>query len=136
MEADVERIRRELLEDGRYPLDAYEFVRQGLGLAVRLFHGDDPDDEPRHVSGQQLCEALRRLALQRWGLLAPAVLRAWHIYTTRDFGEIVFKLVELGMLGKQESDRIEDFDDVYRIEAIADDYRIPVRREPDDQAHE
>ncbi len=130
MEIDVEKIRRELLEDGRYPLDAYEFVRQGLGLAVRMFHGDDPD-EPRHVSGQQLCEALRRLALQRWGLLAPAVLRAWHIYTTRDFGEIVFKLVELGMLGKQDSDRIEDFDDLYRIEAIADDYRIPV--EPPDR---
>ncbi len=134
MEIDVEKIRRELLEDGRYPLDAYEFVRQGLGLAVRMFHGDDPD-EPRHVTGQQLCEALRRLALQRWGLLAPAVLRTWHIYTTRDFGEIVFKLVELGMLGKQDSDRIEDFDDLYRIEAIADDYRIPVeppdRDEPD-----
>ncbi len=135
MEADVERIRRELIEDGRYPLDAYDFVRQGLGLAVRMFHGDDPD-EPRHVTGQQLCEALRRLALQRWGLLAPMVLRSWHIYSTHDFGEIVFKLVELGMLGKQESDRIEDFDDVYRIEAIADGYRIPVDPKDADEADE
>ena len=67
----------------------------------------------RHVTGQELCCALRELARERWGPLVREVLRSWNIYRTRDFGEMVFFMIELGLMGKQDSDNIADFDDVY-----------------------
>lgn len=76
--------------------------------------------ESRHVSGAALCRALRDLAVDKWGLMASTVLRRWGIRSTRDFGEMVFTLVEADLLQKRHEDRIEDFDDVYDFEATFD----------------
>lgn len=67
----------------------------------------------RHVTGKQLCLALRDLALQRWGMLARTVLESWGVRSTRDFGRIVFAFIEHGLMQKQPSDCLEDFDRVY-----------------------
>jgi len=123
MDADaVEQIHKAIRDDGRYPPAAYEFVRDGLAFTVHAVYGDQDDHTPRHVTGRQLSDGLRRLALQRWGALAGLVLRRWNIRRTRDFGEIVFVLIQLGVLGKQESDRIEDFDNVYDFRTAFDQY--------------
>lgn len=110
---DTDRLEQAIREDGRYPPAAYEFLRRGLEYTTRAVYGTDIPEGPRHISGQQLCQGLGALALEMWGPMAPAVLSSWNVRTTRDFGEMVFLLVELGVLGKQDSDRIEDFDDVY-----------------------
>jgi uncharacterized repeat protein (TIGR04138 family) len=115
-----------LREDGRYPLAAVQFVRDGLEHAVTMYHGEGlAADEPRHVSGGQLCEALRDLASRRWGFLARSVLNRWRLRATRDFGEIVFLLVDHGYMQKQPEDAIEDFDDVFNFaEAFDGEYEI------------
>ncbi|KPK77635.1 MAG: hypothetical protein AMJ79_02520 [Phycisphaerae bacterium SM23_30] len=101
-------------EDNRYPLEAVQFVREGLNHAVAKFHRQGAQTGTvRHVSGAQLCAGLRELALKRWGLMARSVLAKWNIKRTRDFGEIVFLLVENGWMQKEPQDRIEDFEDVY-----------------------
>ncbi|MBN1764398.1 MAG: hypothetical protein JW860_03995 [Sedimentisphaerales bacterium] len=108
-------------DDGRYPLKAVDFVRDGLRYTVEKSQPrarsrrTDPAarHQPHHVSGQQLCQGLRDLALERWGLMARRVLAHWKITSTRDFGEIVFMLVNNGWMQKQPHDSIEDFDDVY-----------------------
>jgi len=112
-------------EDGRYPAQAYVFLLHGLDLAMRRRHGERPGGEVRHVSGRELCEALRELALHRWGRLAGLVLSRWGVRRTRDFGEMVFVLVQRGLLRKQETDRIEDFDDVYDFDEVFESYEIP-----------
>lgn len=66
-----------------------------------------------HVGGQDLCRGLRDLALERWGLMAPAVLNGWGIRSTSDFGQMVFALVDSGMLHVQPDDQLSDFDDVF-----------------------
>jgi len=71
----------------------------------------------RHVTGEQLCRGLRELALKRWGVMAPSVLRKWGITGTVDFGKIVFFLVEHDFLQKQPHDSIEDFIDVYDFQS-------------------
>lgn len=119
---DIEQVLR---EDGRYPLEAVEFIREGLNYTVHHFHGDLAPDERRHVSGHQLCEGLRELALQKWGLMARSILEHWNITTTRDFGEIVFLLVDNDLMQKEPSDSIEDFDHVYEFsEAFDRDFTI------------
>ncbi len=67
----------------------------------------------RHVTGEQLCWAVRDCALQRWGLMARAVLGRWGMTCTEDIGTIVFALVDNDWLQKQPTDHIEDFEDVY-----------------------
>ncbi|MEM6329049.1 MAG: Minf_1886 family protein [Planctomycetota bacterium] len=79
---------------------------------------DDGDDGPveRHITGQDLCEAIRRYALSQYGLLARCVFDHWGIRTTDDFGEIVFNLIDIGQMRKTENDRREDFSGVFEFE--------------------
>jgi uncharacterized repeat protein (TIGR04138 family) len=106
-----------ILEDARYPLAAFGFLHDALGKAVADVHGQDtPPEQSRHVSGQQLCFALRDLAVERWGMLARTVLDRWNIHQTLDFGNMVYLLIEHGYMNKTEEDSIEDFRDVFDFE--------------------
>lgn len=86
--------------------------------AIREVGG--PAQMNRHVTGEQLCWAIRDAALERWGLMARGVLARWGVNRTRDFGEIVFALVNNGWLQKQPTDKIEDFDDVFAFSKAFD----------------
>jgi uncharacterized repeat protein (TIGR04138 family) len=70
----------------------------------------------RHLTGQQLCEAIRQFALEQYGLMAKVVLNRWGIRTTSDFGDIVYNLISVGCMKKSKHDRREDFNDVYDFE--------------------
>jgi uncharacterized repeat protein (TIGR04138 family) len=115
-------------ELGLYPVEAFHFVMQGLDFAARKIHGQPDPAKPqqtRHVCGQDLCEALRELALVQWGLLARTVLQRWNITATLDFGRIVFALIEGGRMQKTESDSLDDFRNVFDFRtAFEGDYRI------------
>lgn len=113
-----------LKDDPRYKLEAYQFVRDALAYAQeelgmgRKVNPDELDDLPAeaHLTGQQLCEAIRQYALAQYGLMAKIVLNNWGIFETSDFGEIVYNLIRIGLMKKSESDRREDFNDVYCFE--------------------
>lgn len=94
--------------DGRYAPGAFRFVYEGLGYTVKELR-----DEPGHVCGSVLAEGLRRCALERWGKMAKFVLASWGVTTTRDFGEIVYSLIEHEWMSAQPDDTIEDFHEVY-----------------------
>ncbi|MGD0898650.1 MAG: Minf_1886 family protein [Thermoguttaceae bacterium] len=82
-----------------------------------------------HVTGQELCEAIRRYALEQYGYMAKLVLNNWGIRATGDFGEIVFNLIRIGRMRKTPGDRREDFDDVYDFEtALCQEFRISMPR--------
>ncbi len=98
-----------------YPLEAFIFVQRGLDFTVKKLHGDakeSPDTADRHVSGAQLCHGLRDFAIHQYGLLARTVLNRWNIHRTECFGEIVFAMVDAGLLRKTDHDTLEDFDGV------------------------
>ncbi len=119
-----EQLEDALRRDGRYAPEAYQFLHHGLVYATKMVYGDDPPAGTRHISGAQLSEGLRRLAIQQWGPLAREVLERWGVRSTRDFGEMVFVLVGLNVLGKQDSDKLEDFDDVYNFAQAFSQYDI------------
>lgn len=115
-------MRKLLKEDSRYRYEAYQFIREALQFA----HENMPElsgsavaaesrsqSRPRHITGQQLCEACRRYAIDQYGFLAPMVLNSWGVSSTGDFGEIVYNLIRIEQMRKSDSDRREDFDDVY-----------------------
>lgn len=120
----LERFEQAVRRDGRYPLEAFEFLHRGLELATQQKHGDAPPGQLCHVTGAELCEALRGLAVERWGPLAREVLRRWNIHRTRDFGEMVYFMIGLKLMGKQDSDQLGDFDNVYRFDQAFGGYEI------------
>ncbi|MCK4660957.1 MAG: hypothetical protein KAV82_15660 [Phycisphaerae bacterium] len=75
----------------------------------------------RHVSGADLCWALRSYARRRWGLLAREVLRLWGITRTGDFGNVVFDLIESSRLQREPHDRLEDFNNVFDFKEAFDE---------------
>ena len=119
---------QQVVEDvGLYPPEAYAFIQKGLNFTVQKLHGKQKDPKAsRHVTGQDLCEGLREVALSEWGRLARAVLRRWNITSTLDFGRIVFAMVDAGLMQKTEDDSLEDFRNVYDFRAAFEvEYRIP-----------
>jgi uncharacterized repeat protein (TIGR04138 family) len=95
----------------RYPESAYIFVLAALNHVLERLV------EPRHISGRELAEGVRDLALERFGPMARTVLEHWGIEETRDVGEIVFALVECNVLIKQDEDTPSDFEDVFDFDA-------------------
>lgn len=91
----------------RYAEAAYVFVLAALNYVLEHL------PEPRHITGREMAEGVRDLALERFGPMARTVLEHWGIEQTADVGEIVFALVEAGVLIKQDEDSPEDFADVF-----------------------
>jgi uncharacterized repeat protein (TIGR04138 family) len=111
--------------DGRYDRDAYYFVREGLDFTIKTLK-KDTRGAGRHVSGQELLDGLRRFALDQFGPMAKTVLSFWGVKQCEDFGEIVFCMVDKGILGKTEQDTREDFKDGYDFnEAFVKPYQPP-----------
>ncbi len=101
----------------RYHETAYVFVLSALHFVLERL------DEPRHISGRELAEGVRDLAIERFGPMARTVLEHWGVRSTADVGEMVFALVEAGILIKQDDDDLGDFADVYSFdEAFGQDY--------------
>ena len=109
-------------QDQRYHLEAYQFVREALHYAQKVMKMPAIKDEgneakqDHHLTGQQLCQAIREFALEQFGFMAKTVLNSWGVHTTGDFGEIVYNLIRIKEMRKSKSDRREDFNDQYDFE--------------------
>ena len=89
----------------------------------------DVEADESHITGQELLDGVRRLALRQFGLMTQTVFRQWRIQDTGDFGRIVFEMIERGQMKKTERDQLSDFLDIYDFEVVFDhDYVIETER--------
>ena len=95
-------------QDPRFTREAYHFTREALDYTQKLISRENKG-AVRHVTGQELLEGIRQFALQQYGPMTMTVLEEWGVNNCRDFGEIVFNMVESGLLAKTEKDTREDF---------------------------
>lgn len=110
-----------LTKDPRYQRDAYLFVKDALDYTQKLVLKENKG-EMRHVSGQELLGGIREYALTQFGPMTQMVFEEWGIKRCEDFGEIVFNMVEIGLLGKTDQDCREDFANGYDFD---DAFRKP-----------
>jgi uncharacterized repeat protein (TIGR04138 family) len=146
-----DELARIIANDPRYSIEAYAFVLEALNHARHQKHkakGHDRDNErssepdpegdasssspkksrvSEHVTGRALCEAIRKLALRQYGLLAATVLNHWGVRSTSDIGDIVYNLIAAGDLKKSPSDSRADFDNLF-------DFETALRPRPPQQA--
>ena len=97
-----------IAKDTRFARDAYTFVREALDFTQKLA-GKETRGAVRHVSGQELLDGIRQFALQQFGPMAATVFEEWGVKSCRDFGEIVFNMVEMRLLAKTDKDTRDDF---------------------------
>lgn len=97
------------LREPRFDERAYLFV-----LAA-LEHCQSGLVERRHITGPELAHSCREVALQRFGVMARLVLDHWGVRETIDIGDIVFTLVDMGLLISQPQDTRDDFFGIYEF---------------------
>lgn len=127
IESIYEKLRNILEKDDRYSLYAYQFIFEALSYTSRSLGKDSgsTEEEDRHISGPQLLDGVRKYALEEYGYMAHVMFTLWGVKQDSDFGEIVFNLVENGLMGKTENDSREDFKDVYEFgEAFDSGFRF------------
>jgi uncharacterized repeat protein (TIGR04138 family) len=106
-----------LKHDPRYKADAYEFTLQALWFTQKRLRREGD------ISGKELLEGIREFALEQYGPMAKAVFAHWGITVTDDLGEIVFNMVEAGIMGKTEKDSRADFKNVYEFDRVFDVFK-------------
>lgn len=93
-------------KDARFENEAYAFVREALEHTQKTI---GKGARVRHVTGQELLQGIRDFALSQFGPMAMTVLEEWGIRSCQDFGDIVFNMVDIGLLAKTEKDSRADF---------------------------
>jgi uncharacterized repeat protein (TIGR04138 family) len=117
-------------EDTRFDRKAYDFVRLGLDHTVKEIRKKDSSraGKTRHVTGPELLDGLKVYALEQFGPLTKTVLNSWGVRRCKDFGDIVFNLIEYNAFSKTENDRREDFKDLYDFDEVFVKPFLPTRR--------
>jgi uncharacterized repeat protein (TIGR04138 family) len=98
--------------DSRFDPDAYFFLKEALDFTVKRAK-EENEGENRHVSGPELLIGFRDFALEQFGPMASTLLREWGVQRCTHVGEMVFALIGEQVFGKQDSDTLEDFGDIF-----------------------
>ena len=112
--------------DTRFEPEAYTFVMETLHYYTQTHKVK----AGQHISGQQLAEGFRQHAIKCFGPMAKFTINSWGIQSTHDVGTIVYNMIGAGLMGKTETDSIDDFLDVYDFDAaLKEDYSLDAEEE-------
>lgn len=106
IEDRIQAVRR---RDRRFARSAYYFVLDALDHTMVSLGRDTETGEERHVGGRELLSGIHELASQQFGPMGELVFARWGIRSPEDFGEIVFNLVDAGLLSRRAEDSRLDF---------------------------
>ena len=105
-----------LKRDKRFDPHAYFFLKDALDFTLKRI-AESNGGQARHVSGPELLAGYRDYALEQFGPMASTLMKEWSIRKCQDVGDMVFQLIEEQVFGKQDSDKKEDFSEVFDFEA-------------------
>jgi len=111
MNADFSKKIEEIAQkDSRYKPDAYGFVMQALWFTQQKLKRSG------HITAREFLEGVRDFGLNQYGPMTKNVFEHWGIKGTSDFGEVIFNMIDSGLMKKSEEDNRGDFKDVYNFE--------------------
>ncbi len=108
----VARIEKLAERRGTYRPEAYFWLLRALEFSRRKFQ------RTGHVTGRELLEGARLLALEDYGPMALEVFSHWGLSRSEDIGRMVFDLIDEGLLNRTEEDQIEDFAGIYDFRQV------------------
>ena len=98
-----------LSKDSRYRAEAYCLLRDVLHLAFKRRKKSRKEKPSLHVSHIELLNEFRTYVLKEFGPMGITVLHSWGIKNADDIGQMVFHLIEMGVLAKTEKDQLDAF---------------------------
>ena len=104
-----------LKRDRRFDAHAYFFLKDALDFTLKRI-AESNNGQARHVSGPELLAGFRDCALEQFGPMASTLMNEWSVRKCQDVGDMVFHLIEEQVFGKQDSDKKEDFSEVFDFE--------------------
>ena len=105
-----------LKRDKRFDPHAFFFLKEALDFTLKRI-AESNGGQARHVSGPELLAGYRDYALEQFGPMASTLMSEWSIRKCQDVGDMVFHLIEEQVFGKQDSDKQEDFSEVFDFQA-------------------
>jgi uncharacterized repeat protein (TIGR04138 family) len=115
-----------LKRDRRFDPDAYFFLKEALDFTLKRV--TDGSGQSRHVSGPELLAGFRDHALEQYGPMAATLMNEWGLRKCQDVGDMVFHLIEEQVFGKQDSDKKEDFSEVFDFQEALTKPFLPRKR--------
>lgn len=101
-----------LYREPRFEPEAFEFLKEALDFTVSDEFSLRIHNQ-RHVSAKELLLGFKEFALKEYGCMASTLLSEWGINSCSDVGDMVFLLIDEQVFGRQDSDKREDFIEVY-----------------------
>jgi len=120
----MDAVQAVIARDPRYDVGAYYFLKDSLDFTVKRVM-ESNDGEHRHVAASELLIGFRDLAIQEFGPMASTMMTEWGINSCTDIGTMVFQLIGEGVFGKQDSDTMEDFAELYPLMETLDAPFLP-----------
>jgi uncharacterized repeat protein (TIGR04138 family) len=112
----IDVIKRLAAQNPRYRKEGFYYVANAVETAHRKI--EEKENQKRHITGKELIDEIIDRALEEFGYMARTVFAEWGITRTDDIGEIVFIMVENGVLSAREEDSLDDFKGVYDFETV------------------
>lgn len=102
--------------------DALAYAADSMELSNQYHHDSQlmESAEEHHLTGQELCESIREYAICQFGYMARIVLKNWGVESTSGFGDLVYNMIDIGLMKKSPRDRRGHFDGVYDFEDVFD----------------
>jgi len=110
----MDAVKAVISQDAKYNMGAYYFLKDALDFTVKRVI-ENNDGEHRHVAASELLIGFRDLALQEFGPMASTMMSEWGLRSCNDIGTMVFQLIQEGVFGKQDSDTMEDFAELFPL---------------------
>ncbi len=120
----MDAVKAVITRDPKYDVGAYYFLKDALDFTVKRVM-ENNDGEHRHVAASELLIGFRDLALQEFGPMASTMMDEWRLHSCTDIGTMVFQLIEEGVFGKQDSDTMEDFAELFPLKETLDAPFLP-----------
>lgn len=110
-------------EEGTYGQD---YDSQGFSTAPFAVNDEDEsvadeqdddaeNDDSNGVTAEQVCVVAVEYAVRAYGLMARTILSRLGLRTTGDLGDVVYKMIDAGLICPSEGESRADFDDVFDL---------------------
>jgi uncharacterized repeat protein (TIGR04138 family) len=104
------------VKSGLHP-EAVDFILRALEF-VPNYRGEEPADASTpvaHSNAKDYCRAFVGLAKDTFGTEYTQVLSDWGLASSEQLGDAIYRLIECGVMDRNEEDQREDFDGVFDV---------------------
>ena len=102
------------------PIEGLEFICDSLRYTPQ-YYGEEPDDvegQVRHCGAVEFCGGFVRFAKDTFGGDFVTALKLWGLDTSEKLGRVVYYLIDVNLIERQDGDDQSDFDGQFDLTKV------------------